>query len=244
MVQDIMIYHVRKGESAPISKPIFKTGDAYVIDMGNKIWIWLGKGAQVDEKFIAALTAQQLDTEKRGKPTVDSCNEGEEEKELLNALGPDFEVVQGDTPSILIHIDTSFKPSYRMIRVKQTGDEIEYVNEEFSKDSLDSNDVFVVAGLMDEEAMIIYTWVGKNARPKEKFYGAIKSDLIDKEFREAPQTITINEGEETGGFNFLFKAYNEYILKKKPMKVVEEKKSDKKADKKKDKKQKRFGRKK
>ncbi|HUT80527.1 MAG TPA: hypothetical protein VMZ29_04920 [Candidatus Bathyarchaeia archaeon] len=243
MVQDLMIYHIRKGEFVPISKPIFKTGDAYVIDLGNKIWIWLGKGAQVDEKFIAALTAQQLDTEKRGKPTVDSCNEGEEEKELLNALGPEFKVVEGDTPSILIHIDTSFKPFYRMIRVKQVGDEIEYFDEKFSKDSLDSTDVFVVAGLMGEEAMMIYTWIGKNARPKEKFYGAIKSDLIDKEFREAPQTITINEGEETGGFNFLFKAYDDYILKKKPTKVVENKATEK-VDKKKEKKQKKFGRKK
>ncbi|MBN1330791.1 MAG: hypothetical protein JXA54_15065 [Candidatus Heimdallarchaeota archaeon] len=214
MLQDIMIYHIRKGEFIPISKPVFKTGDAYVIDMGNKIWIWLGKGAQVDEKFIAALTAQQLDADKRGRPLVDSCNEGEEEKDLLDALGPEFEVVKGDTPSILIKVDTSFKPYYRIIRVRQDGDEINYIDEKFTKESLDSNDVFVVAGLMGEEAMMIYTWIGKNARPKEKFYGAIKSDLIDKEFREAPQTITINEGDETGGFHFLFKAYDEYILKK------------------------------
>ncbi|MEA2070429.1 MAG: hypothetical protein U9O98_03980, partial [Asgard group archaeon] len=105
-------------------------------------------------------------------------------------------------------------PEFRMIRIKQGEDnEIDYIEEEFSRDSLDSDDVFVVAGLMGEEAMMIYTWIGKNARPKEKFFGAIKSDLIDKEFREAPQTITLNEGEETGGFNYLFKAYSDFKAK-------------------------------
>ncbi|NHJ04722.1 MAG: hypothetical protein EAX90_07860 [Candidatus Heimdallarchaeota archaeon] len=210
MAEDIMIYHIRSGEFIPIKDPHFKTGDAYVIDLGKTIWIWLGKGAQVDEKFIAAKTAQELDWDHRGKPRVDSCFEGEEEAELLEALGNDFKVIEGDTPSMLKHVDTSFKPQFRMVRIKQTDDEIEYIDEKFSRDSLDSNDVFVVAALMGEEAMMIYTWIGSKARPKEKFFGAIKSDLIDKEYREAPQTITINEGEETGGFNFVFKAYKDF----------------------------------
>ncbi|MFW9922554.1 MAG: hypothetical protein ACFFDW_04605 [Candidatus Thorarchaeota archaeon] len=214
MVEDIMIYHVRSGVFVPIKKPHFKTGDAYIIDLGKTIWIWLGKGAQVDEKFIAAKTAQELDFERRGKPRVDSCFEGEEEAELLRALGPEFKVIEGDTPSMLHHVDTSFKPQFRMIRVSQIGDEVEYIDEKFDRETLDPNDVFIVAGLMGEEAMMIYTWIGSKARPKEKFFGAIKSDLIDKEFREAPQTITINEGEETGGFNFLFKAYNDFKNKK------------------------------
>jgi len=197
-----------------ITKPIFKTGDAYIIDLGDKIWIWLGKGAQVDEKFIAALTAQELDFKRRGRPKVDSCTEGEEDKELLDALGPNFEVIEGDTPSMLIHVDLTFKQVYRMIRVQQVDGEIEYKDVKFSKDSLDSKDVFVVAGLMGEEAMMIYNWIGNKAQPKEKFFGAIKSDLIDKEFREAPQTITINEGEESGGFEYVFKAYRDFMRKK------------------------------
>jgi len=67
---------------------------------------------------------------------------------------------------------------------------------------------------MGEEAMMIYNWIGNKAQPKEKFFGAIKSDLIDKEFREAPQTITINEGEESGGFEYVFKAYRDFMRKK------------------------------
>ena len=210
LVEDIMIYHIRAGEFEPIKQPHFKDGDAYVIDLGKKIWIWLGKGAQVDEKFIAAKTAQELDIKRRGSPTVISCYQGEEIPELLNALGSDFKIVKGDTPSMLKKVDKNFKPVFRMIRVRQIGDEIEYTDEPFSKDSLDSEDVFIVIALMGEEAMMIYTWIGEKARPKEKFFGAIKADLIDKEYREAPQTITINEGEETGGFNFAFKAYNDF----------------------------------
>ncbi|NHJ49078.1 MAG: hypothetical protein FK733_14925 [Asgard group archaeon] len=210
MAEDIMIYHIRKGEFVAIKEPKFRTGDSYVIDLGKTIYIWIGKGSQVDEKFIAAKTAQDLDWEHRGKPRVDSCFEGEEDKELLDALGPDFKVVEGDTPSMLVHVDTSFKPRYKMIRVKQEGNKVSYDVVKFSRDSLDSNDVFVVAALMGEEAMMIYTWVGKDARPMEKFKAAIQADLIDKEFREAPQTITIEEGEETGGFNFVFKAYKEF----------------------------------
>ncbi len=213
MAEDKIIYHVAKEKLIPIKEPTFNTGDSYVIDLGKTIWIWIGKGSQVDEKFIAAKSAQELDMKRRGIPKVDSVFEGEEEPELLKALGPDFKVVEGDTPSLLIHVDTRFKPQFRMIRVQQVGNDIDYEKVKFSRDSLDSNDVFVVAGLMGEEAMMIYTWIGNKARPKEKFFGAIKSDLIDKEFREAPQTITINEGEETGGFNFVFKAYKDFINK-------------------------------
>ncbi|NHJ86403.1 MAG: hypothetical protein FK734_13145 [Asgard group archaeon] len=214
MAEDMMLYQVKKGELIAIKEPKFNNGDSYVIDLGKTIWIWIGEKSQVDEKFVAAKAAQDLDFERRGKPRVDSCFQGEEDKELLNALGPDFKVVEGDTPSMLVHIDKSFKPEFRMIRVQQIGDEINYENVPFARESLDSTDVFIVAGLMGEEAMMIYTWIGSKARPKEKFYGAIKSDLIDKEFREAPQTITINEGEETGGFNFVFKAYRDFKEKK------------------------------
>ncbi len=210
LVKDKIIYHIQKGELVPIKEPKFNTGDSYVIDLGKTIWIWIGKTSQVDEKFIAAKTAQDLDVERRGRPRVDSCFEGEEDQELLDALGPDFKVVEGDTPSMLIHVDTSFKPKFRMIRIKQEGNIVHYDEVPFSRKSLDSNDVFVVAALMGEEAMMIYTWVGKDSRPMEKFKAAIQSDLIDKEFREAPQTITIEEGEETGGFNFVFKAYNDF----------------------------------
>ncbi len=213
MAEDKIIYHVAKEELIPVKEPTFNTGDSYVIDLGKTIWIWIGKGSQVDEKFIAAKSAQELDMKRRGIPKVDSVFEGEEEPELLKALGPDFKVVEGDTPSLLIHVDTRFKPQFRMIKVQQIGSEIEYEKVKFSKDSLDSNDVFVVAGLMGKEAMMIYTWIGNKARPKEKFFGALKADLIDKEFREAPQTITLNEGEETGGFNFVFKAYKDFINK-------------------------------
>jgi advillin len=210
LAEDLIIYHIQKGELVPIKEPKFNTGDSYVIDLGNTIWIWIGKTSQVDEKFIAAKTAQDLDVERRGRPRVDSCFEGEEDQELLDALGPDFKVVEGDTPSMLVHVDTSFKPMFKMIRVKQEGSTISYDELPFSRDTLDSNDVFVVAALMGEEAQMIYTWIGKDARPMEKFKAAIRSDLIDKEFREAPQTITIEEGQETGGFNFVFKAYKDF----------------------------------
>jgi len=208
--EDIMIYHIQKGDFIPIKESYFKTGDSYVIDLGLTIYIWIGKSSQVDEKFIAAKTAQDLDWAHRGKPRVDSCFEGEEDQELLDALGSDFKVTEGDTPSMLVHVDTSFKPKYRMVRIKQEGSTVHYDDVPFSRDSLDSNDVFVVAALMGEEAMMIYTWVGKDARPMEKFKAAIQADLIDKEFREAPQTITIEEGQETGGFNFVFKAYKDF----------------------------------
>ncbi|MHA1443036.1 MAG: hypothetical protein ACTSPK_14415 [Candidatus Heimdallarchaeota archaeon] len=213
MKEDIMIYHIQKGNFVPIKEPYFKTGDTYVIDIGKTIYIWIGKSSQVDEKFIGAKTAQDLDWARRGKPRVDSCFEGEEDQELLDALGSDFKVTEGDTPSMLIHVDTSFKPKYKIVRVKQEGSTISYDEVPFSRDSLDSNDVFVVAALMGEEAMMIYNWVGKDARPMEKFKAAIQADLIDKEFREAPQTITIEEGEETGGFNYVFKAYKDFKSK-------------------------------
>ena len=213
MQEDIVIYHIIKGEFIPIKEPHFKTGDSYVVDLGKSIWIWIGKTSQVDEKFIAAKTAQELDTSRRGLPKVDSCFEGEEEQELLDALGSDFKVVEGDTPSMLAHVDTKFKPVFRMIRIQQVGNDIKYMDVPFERESLDTNDVFVVVGLMTKEAMMIYTWIGAKAQPKEKFFGAIQSDLIDKQFREAPQTITLYEGEETGGFNFIFKAYHDFMKK-------------------------------
>lgn len=46
------IFIVERGELSPVDKPVFSRGDTYVVDAGDKIWIWIGSKSTVDESSL------------------------------------------------------------------------------------------------------------------------------------------------------------------------------------------------
>lgn len=186
----------------------FLDGDVYVIDNGTTIWIWRGKDCGVDEQTVGAWVANKLDnTDRGGEPTVHSIVQGEETDELKGVI--QISVKDGDTPGFLTHaeLDTVEYKLFRVYTKEETASFDDAFTEEvaLSKDSLKSEDVFVLDGNAN-----VYLWVGEKANREEKFEGQKMMQKIDSDRSFLPLQYTIYENEGTKSekafYDFLSKA--------------------------------------
>ncbi|MEJ2294617.1 MAG: hypothetical protein P8Y23_07575, partial [Candidatus Lokiarchaeota archaeon] len=84
------IFMVNQGQLQEINKPIFSTGDVYIVDDEKTIYVWIGSKCSVDEKTAGAAQARILDQQRGGAAkiiTVDQNQETPEFLKLVNAMG-------------------------------------------------------------------------------------------------------------------------------------------------------------
>lgn len=107
------IYIVREGGYEHVEQPdfsVFSTGDTYIVDAGDRIWIWLGVKTTVDEKFAGAFVGDLLDKERRGAPDVETVEQGNEPIEFRKAVGG-MRIVDADlAKSILKKVEKETHP--------------------------------------------------------------------------------------------------------------------------------------
>ncbi len=65
-------------KEVPIKMKSFKSGDTFVLDAWDDIYVWIGKDSQVREKYEAGKIARKLDVERKRKPFVYTIEEGQE----------------------------------------------------------------------------------------------------------------------------------------------------------------------
>lgn len=84
------IFMINEGSLELIAKPIFTTGDAYIVvnEEEKKIFIWLGSKCSVDEKGTAAVEARRIDDGSvfNGSAKIITFDEGDESPEFLAKL--------------------------------------------------------------------------------------------------------------------------------------------------------------
>ncbi len=204
------LFHVQGKELKEMEasdEVVFLDGDVYVVDTGDKIWIWIGKDAAVEEGTVAAWVSNKMDHERDGTPDVITINQGKEPEEFMTVLS--FKVIDGDTPGFLVpaELDMVQLKMFRVFTKEETvnWDEAEIEEVPLDKSSLNSNDVFVVDG-----NEVIFVWIGKNASREERFQGQKLMQKIDSGRNYLPVQVTIYEGEgskaEKAFFEFLEKA--------------------------------------
>ncbi|MGQ9721216.1 MAG: hypothetical protein ACUVXA_07845 [Candidatus Jordarchaeum sp.] len=188
------IYMIREGDYEQIEQPVFSTGDTYVVDAGNRIWIWLGSKTTVDEKFAGAFISDLLDKERRGHPDVETVDEGQEPIEFRRAVGG-MRIVDKDlAKSILKKVEKKTLPTV-MYRVSgeefKTLEDVQFIQVPLSKDSLDSEDVFLI-----DTYKKVYIWQGKNCSVREKVVGGRLARKFDAERVGVQEEIFVEEGDE------------------------------------------------
>ncbi|MHA1784607.1 MAG: hypothetical protein ACTSVY_12715 [Candidatus Helarchaeota archaeon] len=193
-------YRIEKGELKKIDAAVFTSGDTYVVDKGDIIYIWIGKDASVDEKFTGAHIATMIDSQRGGEPKIVTIDQGSETKEFKMACGG-LKIVSGDVAeSLLSHYEKPLvKPVlYRVSSEEyETIEDIQYIQVPLSGDSLDSEDVFL---LDDQSNDTTYIWIGKNANVKERVVGRKIAMKFEDERAGAQKEIFIEEGEEPEEF--------------------------------------------
>jgi hypothetical protein len=185
----------------------FLNGDAYVIDnsdvspgLKKKVFIWLGSQAFADDRAVAAWAAKQLDL-KDAEIDIDTEVEGNESNEFKGLL--EFDVVTGDTPGFLKHVEVNKEEiTYALYRVRDvdlsdgsSSDDIVIENVPLRKGSFISDDVFVVDAYND-----LYVWVGASSQIGEKVAGNRVARKLDVDRDRTPMVYQIGEGYEPEGF--------------------------------------------
>jgi gelsolin len=79
----VKLYHLKaeggfRTTEVSLKKSSLKSDDAFVLDAGMKIYVWMGKGASTKEKFEAGRLGRQIDMSRRYTPDLDIIYEGEE----------------------------------------------------------------------------------------------------------------------------------------------------------------------
>ncbi len=213
------LYIVWKGDLKRVNKPIFSTGDAFVLDNDKTIYIWLGIYCSVDEKGAAAIQSQKLDKDRAGASKIVTIDQGSETPDFLeavNQLGGSMRLVEKNfIGSMLKDVDTGawaghmthINALYRVSSEEFEGDlnAMKFLQVPFEKGSLDGEDVFI-ADLGDE----ILVWVGAGSNAKEKVMAGKWARQFDVE-RAGFQKITYyNEGEDA---EFVDKCWGKGIAK-------------------------------
>ena len=197
---EVNIYMIEKGELKKIEKPVFTTGDSYLVDVGTHIWTWIGKNASVDEKFSAAHLATVLDVSRRGTPkitTVDQGSEPIEFKILLNEFSGGLKIVDKNIAETLLkHVEKEvYEPVLYRISSEdfETINDIVYIQVPCTKDSLDSEDVFLLDDRTNDKT---YIWIGSQANVKEKVVAGQIARKFEAERAGVQDEVFMDEGEE------------------------------------------------
>jgi len=195
------LYMVNKGVLQEQSKLIFSTGDSYIIDDDQKIWIWLGKNCSVDEKGTAAVEARRLDDERGGAAKIITVDQGNELVEFLSLVDGIRIVDKNLAKTMLKDVSTgSFAghESHQNALYRVSSEEFEnistmkFVQVPFERSSLDSEDAFI-ADLGD----FIWVWVGRTSNAKEKVKAGQAARKFDAERSGAQDVEIFEEGDDS-----------------------------------------------
>jgi len=188
------VFHIQKCRLVRMKDPgAFGRGDCYLVEAGEKLYLWIGPTSTADEKFLTAASAVMKDTARKGHADIDRI-EGGNEPDSFKALFDDFRLTDEDTEGILkkVQLETH---EYKLWRVHREEDETYFAEVPLERDSLRTDDVFVLDTWDD-----IYVWRGKDASAREKFDGNIIARRYDAERAGVQDIELIEEGEEPDEF--------------------------------------------
>ena len=188
------IYLINQGNSEPIDQPVFSTGDTYVVESGNRIWIWIGEKTSVDEKFAAAFITDLKDREQGGDIDVETVHQGEESPDFRRTVGIMRVVDKNLAKSILKKVEKKEIPivMYRVSSEEYDSlDDIQFIQVALEKESLISEDVFLI-----DTYDTTYIWQGKNCNVREKVAAGRIARKFDAERVGVQREIFVDEGDE------------------------------------------------
>ena len=190
-------YHVQKGQIVKVPSDLlneFGRGDAYLIDTGRSIFLWIGENASPDEKFVGAITSVWRDQDRKGTARLITINQGEEPQEFLDLFGGAITVTDLDTDGIIKRVALKQR-EFQLFRVHIEKDLNLFYEVPRSKSSLTSDDVYLLDTFNQ-----IYIWRGKESTGREKFEAMLIARRYDSERAGVQEIILVEEGKEPAEF--------------------------------------------
>lgn len=197
MGDKIIKYHVQKGQLVRVPSDYqneFATGDVYLVDTGSVIYSWIGKKATPDERFIGAITSVWKDQDRKGAAKLVTINEGKEPKDFLKLFKDKITITEQDTEGILKRVALKHH-EFKLFRVHIEDDLNLYYEVDCSKESLASDDVFLL-----DTYNKIYIWRGQKSTAFERWEAMNIAEGYDAQRTSRQEIIIVEEGEEPEEF--------------------------------------------
>jgi len=194
---------INQGNLVAIKKPVFSTGDVYLLDDESTIFIWIGSKCSIDEKTTGAAQARSLDQQRGGAAkiiTVDQNQETAEFLKLIASMGPMKivekniaktmlkDVMTGDFAGFTEHVNVMYRISSEEF---EDINAMKMIQVPYSKDSLDTEDCFVL-----DLGTSVYVWQGQACNVKEKVKSGQWARNIDADRAGAQNEQIFEEGDD------------------------------------------------
>merc|ERR1711943_80642 len=139
-------------------------GDAFLLDLGDKIMIWLGKQSGQTEKQQAWACANGLKQYRGSKPEVTDFREGDGDQSQF------FEHLEGDADDVLdadeAGDDDDVDTQKRILKLSDASGSLQFtvVSEgKLAKSFLSSDDAFII-----DSGFEVFVWIGNGASAAER----------------------------------------------------------------------------
>ncbi len=201
----LKLYLVDQGNLKEIKKPVFSTGDTYIVDDDKTIYVWIGNKCSIDEKTAGAAQARTLDQQRGGAAkiiTIDQNQESSDFMKSISSIGAMKVVEKNYAKTLLKDVSTGDFAGFsewKNVLYRVSAEEFDGINTmkmiqvPFTKDSLESEDCFI-ADLGNK----VYIWQGSTCNVKEK----VKAMQFAREFDadraggQRPKIFMENDGDQ------------------------------------------------
>jgi hypothetical protein len=197
------LYIIDQGNLKEINKPVFSSGDVYLVDDEKIIYVWIGNKCSVDEKTAGAAQARTLDQQRGGAAKIITVDQGQESNEFvksISTLGAMKIVEKNYAKTLLKDVTTGDWAGFtewRNILYRVSAEEFEDINAmkmvqvPFKKESLDSEDCFI-ADLGNK----VYIWQGNACTVSERVRAGQWARAIDADRAGLQQETIYEEGDD------------------------------------------------
>jgi hypothetical protein len=202
-VRILQLFLVNQGQLEEIKKPIFSSGDVYLLDAEKTIFIWIGNKCSVDEKTSGAAQARTLDQQRGGAAKIITVDQGFETKDFLTLIAPmgAMKIVEKNYAKTLLKDVTTGDfaqfHEWKNILYRVSAEEFEDINAmkmiqvPFSNNSLESEDCFIA-----DLGTKVYIWQGNACTVSEKVRAGQWARSIDAERAGLQQETIFEEGDD------------------------------------------------
>eukprot|EP01134_Creolimax_fragrantissima_P001028 CFRG1028T1 len=148
----------------PCKRESLNKGDCFILDLGLKIFLWMGSGCGVFEKTKAAEICQFLRDQRHGKTEYQVLDGTERCDSFWDALGGQGEIKSAEEGGSDSCVDGNISMLFRISDAAGETQLTKVKEGDLSKGDLDTSDAY----LIDMLGLAIFIWVGAQASHDER----------------------------------------------------------------------------
>ena len=149
-------------QELPLSLSSLTQEDSFILDTGLELYAWRGEKTKPQMRFSTCLICQKIKDARNGKPKYTFYDEGDKgTKAVMTKYLKD----EGNT-KVKLRARKKARVTKKMFKLSDADGKLTMTEVKFSKDSLDTNDTFLI-----DNGKMIYIWCGKASSKQEKRLG-------------------------------------------------------------------------